>query len=86
MVRVKAREIESVETKLLGDLARTMAELPQVSGPKIKEFSADTAGAARKAAAEWLSNFGAHGPLEIESIRTSFYKEKFVTVVAFHPA
>ena len=41
MVRVKAREIgESVETKLPRELARTMAELPQVSGPKIKEFSA----------------------------------------------
>jgi hypothetical protein len=87
LVRVKAREmVEPRETKLLGDLARSIAELPQVSGPKIKEFSADTAGAARGAATEWLSDFGAHGPLEIESIRTSLYNGKFVAVIAFYPA
>ena len=87
VVRVKARESwEHVETKLLADLARTMSELPQGSSPQMMEFSAYTAGAAREAAAEWLSNFRAHGPLQIESIRTSHYNGKYVAVVAFYPA
>jgi hypothetical protein len=36
-----------------------------LDGLKKKVFEAETAGEARKAASEWLSDFSRHGPLKI---------------------
>jgi hypothetical protein len=74
------------DEELLRDLVETMAGLPQQQTPRIKEFSADSAGRARNAAAEWLHDFSTHGPLQIESIKTAAYRDKFVAVVAYWAA
>jgi len=71
------------KAKLLWDLLETMSELPHRPRQRVVEFAADTPGNARKAAAAWLSDFSLHGPLQIESIRTSGYHGQFVAVVAY---
>ena len=70
----------------LRTLLESMAELPHLSTPRIMEFSADSAGEARSAAGEWLNDFSNHGPLEIKSITTTLYRDKFVAVVAYWAA
>ena len=70
----------------LRDLAETMAGLPRRATPRIKEFSAGSAGMARNAATEWLRDFSTHGPVQIESIKTTAYRDKFVAVVAYWAA
>jgi hypothetical protein len=52
-------------------------------GLKKKAFEAATAGAARKAASDWLSDFTKHGPLQIESVRVFAVKERYVAVVTY---
>jgi hypothetical protein len=64
-------------------LAETLADLPRRPVVQVREFYADTAGEARNAAAEWLRDFEAHGPLDIENIQTSRQSNRFVTVVAY---
>ena len=65
-----------------------------------KSFTADSAGQARGAASEWLSDFAAHGPVQIKSIRTDICcdqwpmeddpsrrkpVERFITTVTYRP-
>jgi hypothetical protein len=57
--------------------------MPSQPGPKIKEFTAESAAKARSDAANWLGDFSAHGPLEIASIRTMAHRGRFVAVVAY---
>ena len=72
--------------ELLNDLLSTISNLPRQPIPRVREFSADTAGEARKAATEWLSDFNQHGPVQIESIRTGAYQGRFIAVVAYWAA
>jgi hypothetical protein len=73
-------------TPELRELLETMAELPRGANPQMKEFSADSAGKARGAATEWLRDFSNHGAIEIHSIRTTAYRDKFVAVIAYWAA
>jgi hypothetical protein len=52
-------------------------------GLKKKVFEAETAGAARKAASDWLSDFTKHGPLDIESVRVFAHKAGYVAIVTY---
>ena len=47
------------------------------SASESKSFTADSAGQARSAASEWLSDFAAHGPLQIKKIRTEIFCDGF---------
>ena len=67
----------------LRNLSEILAGLPIQQQPRIKEFTAESAAKARGQASDWLSDFNAHGPLEIESIRTMAYRGRFVAVVAY---
>jgi hypothetical protein len=71
--------------RLVRELKEKIADLPRQATPRMIEFSADTAGAARDAASSWLNDFNLHGPLEIESIKTSAYGGRFVAVVSYWP-
>jgi hypothetical protein len=54
-----------------------------LDGLKKKVFEAETAGEARKAASEWLSDFSRHGPLKIESVRVFARNAKYVAIVTY---
>jgi hypothetical protein len=63
------------------DIAQSIAELPRLGPPRKWEFSAETPVKARAAAVEWLRDFGRHGPLQIEALRTFGRGELFVAVL-----
>ena len=77
---------EAIAENLARDIKESVAELPRPAPAESREFAADTPAAARLAAAAWLQDFGAHGPLEIDSIRTERRSEKFVAVVTYRPS
>src|SRR5687767_2233761 len=63
------------------DIAQSIAELPRLGPPHTWEFSAETPVKARAAAVEWLGDFGQHGPLQIETLRTVARGGLFVAVL-----
>ncbi len=63
------------------DIAQSIAELPRLGPPRTWEFSAETPVKARAAAVEWLGDFGQHGPLQIETLRTVARGDLFVAVL-----
>jgi hypothetical protein len=63
------------------DIAQSIAELPRLGPPRTWEFSAQTPVKARAAAVEWLRDFGRHGPLQIEGLRTHARGDVFVAVL-----
>ncbi len=65
------------------DIMDTVSQLPHRAPLAVKEFRADAAGKARNAASAWLRDFTAHGPLDIQSVRTSYFEGKYITVVAY---
>jgi hypothetical protein len=82
----------AVQSRLTGDavqelrsLDQVMSALPRQPEPNTKQFRADTAGNARRAAAAWLSDFNSHGPLHIESIKTTAHERQFLSVVTYWP-
>lgn len=79
--------VRSDDRKSLDDLVEeisgTIAELPRQPRIRVKEFTAESAGEARSAAARWLDDFSEHGPLDIQHIRTSEHQGKFVAVIAY---
>jgi hypothetical protein len=77
---------EAIAENLARDIKESVAELPRPAPAESREFAADTPAAARLAAAVWLQDFSAHGPLEIDSIRTERRSEKFVAVVTYRPS
>ena len=79
---VRSDESKSVDD-LVEEISGALAELPRQPRVLVREFVADSAGEARSAAARWLDDFTAHGPLDIQNIRTSEHQSRFVTVVAY---
>ena len=76
----RARQTE--ESGPAGISANTAVEASQLIGEasfasETKSFTADSAGQARSAASEWLSDFAAHGPVQIKSIRTDICCDRF---------
>lgn len=63
------------------DIAQSIAELPRLGPPRTWEFSAETPVKARAAAVEWLRDFGQHGSLQIEALRTHGRDDVFVAVL-----
>src|SRR5687768_14494895 len=63
------------------DIAQSIAELPRLGPLRTWEFSAETPVKARAAAVEWLNDFGQHGPLQIETLRTIARGDLFVAVL-----
>src|SRR5688500_7907225 len=98
----RARQTESVP---VGSSANTAVEASQLSDQasfanETKSFTAGSAGQARRAASEWLSDFAAHGPLQIKTISTDVCcnwtsmedvrsrikpVERFTTTVTYRP-
>lgn len=65
------------------EVVDAVSQLPHQASLVVKEFRADAAGKARSAPCAWLRDFTAHGPLDIQSMRTTYFEGKFVTVVAY---
>jgi hypothetical protein len=51
-----------------------------------RSFPGDSPRAARDAASEWLRDFSAHGPLDIQSISVSEEGQSFLATVVFSEA
>ena len=66
------------------DHAVGLAEGAENGTPNVKEFRGGTAGSARCAASAWLSDFTAHGPLQIDSMQTTAHDGCFITAVFYH--
>jgi hypothetical protein len=99
----RARQTE--ESAPAGGSANSAVEASELIGEassesETKSFTADSAGQARSAASEWLSDFAAHGPLQIKKIRTEIFcdefsleddllrtkpVERFITTVTYRP-
>ncbi|HWT31808.1 MAG TPA: hypothetical protein VN240_12390 [Propylenella sp.] len=77
---------EAIAENLARDISKSVAELPRPAPAETREFAAETPAAARLAAAAWLQDFAAHGPLEIENIRTECRGDKFVALVTYRPS
>jgi hypothetical protein len=85
--REAAKEVErrsgEVVQNLTTQIAQEVAVLPRLSEMRSERFTAASAGKARGAATAWLGDFGQHGPLQIESIRTAAEEDQYVTVVTY---